>query len=189
MPRATKEQSEITGRRILATASELFATRGFAAVGLEEVAAGAGVTRGAVYHHYAGKKGLFEAVAAAAQQRVAADVATAADDWDGFLAGCRMFLTAALADENRQILLVDAPAVLGWSTWRAQDVSARHLAEALTDLAAAGEIAVQSPGATTALLSGAMNEAALTIAFSADRDAALALFWPDLERLLMSLRA
>lgn len=189
MPRATKEQSEITGRRILATATDLFAARGFAAVGLEEVAAGAGVTRGAVYHHYAGKKGLFEAVAAAAQQRVADAVATVTDDWDGLLAGCRIFLTAALADENRRILLLDAPAALGWDTWRAQDVSARHLLEALTALAAAGEIDVHSPAATAALLSGAMNEAALRIAAAPDRDASFDELWPDLLRLLNGLRA
>jgi AcrR family transcriptional regulator len=194
MARATKEQSELTARRILATATDLFATRGFAAVGLEEVAAAAQVTRGAVYHHYGSKKGLFEAVAAAAQQQVADAVVAAAegspDPWIGLLAGCRAFLTASVADGNRRILLVDAPATLGWHTWREQDADAsgRHLTEALAELAAAGRIVVRSAAGAAALLSGAMNEAALRIAAAADRDAELDALWPDLHRMLLGLR-
>ncbi|MEU4423260.1 TetR family transcriptional regulator [Actinoplanes sp. NPDC024001] len=194
MARATKEQSEITARRIREVATAMFAERGYAAVGLEEVAAAAEVTRGAVYHHYRNKQALFEAVAAAAQQRVADAVTTAADaagePWDGLVAGCRAFLTASVTDTHRRILLLDAPAVMGWSTWRRQDAAAsgHHLAEAVAELAAAGHLRVTSPDATAALLSGAMNEAALRIAESPDRDAALDETWADLLRLLNGLR-
>ena len=128
MPRATKEQSEITARRILRVAGELFGERGYAAVGLAEVAASAQVTRGAVYHHYGSKQALFAAVAAVAQQRVGQLVSDAADaaggPWEGLIAGCRAFLDASVAGAHRRILLVDAPAVLGWNTWRAQDAAA-----------------------------------------------------------------
>lgn len=194
MARATKEQSEVTARRIREVATALFAERGYTAVGLEEVAAAAHVTRGAVYHHYRNKQHLFEAVAAAAQQRVAAAVASAADavtdPWDGLVAGCRAFLTASVTDTHRRILLIDAPAVMGWSTWRNQDAAAsgHHLAVAVTELAAGGRLEVNSPEATAALLSGAMNEAVLRIAEAPDRDAALADTWPDLLRLLQGLR-
>ncbi|WP_328472273.1 TetR/AcrR family transcriptional regulator [Actinoplanes sp. NBC_00393] len=194
MPRATKEQSEITAQRIREVATELFAEYGYASVGLEVVAANAEVTRGAVYHHYRNKQTLFEAVAAAAQQQVANAVTTAAeataDPWDGLVAGCRAFLTASVTDTHRRILLLDAPAVMGWSTWRSQDAAAsgHHLAEAVADLAAAGHLEVTSPEATAALLSGAMNEAALRIAEATDREAALAETWPDLLRLLNGLR-
>jgi len=194
MARATKEQSEITGRRIRDVATALFAERGYTAVRLEEVAAAAQVTRGAVYHHYRNKQHLFEAVAAAAQQRVAAAVAGAAeavaDPWDGLVAGCRAFLTASVDDTHRRILLVDAPAVMGWRTWRSQDAAAsgHHLAEAVATLAAAGHLEVNSPEATATLLSGAMNEAVLRIAEAPDRDAALVETWPDLLRLLQGLR-
>lgn len=194
MARATKEQSEITARRIREVAAALFAERGYAAVGLAEVAASAQVTRGAVYHHYRDKQHLFEAVAAAAQQRVADAVAGAADavtdPWDGLVAGCRAFLTVSVTDTHRRILLIDAPAVMGWRTWRSQDAagSGHHLAEAVAELAAAGHLEVGSPEATAALLSGAMNEAVLRIAEAPDRDAALAETWPDLLRLLRGLR-
>ncbi|MCO8277716.1 TetR/AcrR family transcriptional regulator [Actinoplanes sp. TRM 88003] len=192
MARATREQSEITGQRILEVATGLFADRGYAAVGLEEVAATAAVTRGAVYHHYGSKQGLFRAVTAAVQQRVADRVEQAAeaapDEWQGLLAGCRAFLVAAVAAENRRILLIDAPAVLDWSTWRAQDgdASGRHLVEAIAALTAAGVLRVRSVEATAALLSGAMNEAALHIA---DAPEALEAVVADLSGLLEGLRA
>lgn len=194
MARASREQSEITGRRILEVATGLFAGRGYADVGLEEVAAAAGVTRGAVYHHYGNKQGLFRAVTAEVQRRVAAAVSGAADEqpdgWHGLLAGCRAFLAAAVADEHRRILLIDAPAVLDWTTWRGQDADAsgRHLVEALAALAADGTIRAHSVEGAAALLSGAMNEAALRIAGAPDRGAALDELWPDLERMLTAYR-
>ena len=194
MPRATREQSELTARRILEVATGLFGERGYPAVGLAEVAAAAQVTRGAVYHHYGSKQALFAAVAAGAQQRVAGTVAASAEaaggSWDGLVAGCRAFLDAGVADVHRRILLVDAPAVLGWTTWREQDAAAsgRLLTEAFTDLIAEGAVRVHSPAATAALLSGAMNEAALRIAESADAEVSMAALWPDLLTLLNGLR-
>jgi AcrR family transcriptional regulator len=194
MARATKEQSEMTARRIREVATALFAERGYASVGLEEVAAVVAVTRGAVYHHYRNKQALFEAVAAEAQQQVAAAVVAAADGtddlWDAFLAGCRAFLAASVTDTHRRILLVDAPAVMGWSAWRAQDAAAsgRHLVEAVASLSAAGYVHVTSAESTAALLSGAMNEAALRIAEAPDRTAALEETWADLLHLLSGLR-
>lgn len=86
----------------------------------------------------------------------------------------------------RQVLLVDAPTVLGWDEWRAMDEesSARHLAEAPTALAAAGIIADRPVGPLARLLSGAMNEAALWIARGGDPQAAE----QALDRLLAGLR-
>lgn len=194
MARATKEESEQTARSVLEAAAGLFATRGYASVGLEEVAAAAGVTRGAVYHHYRSKHGVFAAVADRAQQQVAAAVLASTEgadsDWDGLLAGCRAFLVAALDDDVRQVLLVDAPAVLGWSAWRHQDAraSGRHLEEALSSLATKGVVHVQSTAGAAALLSGAMNEAALHVAESPDPDAALEAVQLDLARMLEALR-
>ncbi len=191
MARATKEQSEVTARRILEVAGGLFGARGYADVGLEEVAALAQVTRGAVYHHYGNKQTLFATVAAQAQRRVARTVSEAAEtaggSWDGLVAGCRAFLDASVAGTHRRILLVDAPAVLGWNTWREQDAAASGelLTEALTELAHDGVIAVHSPAAAAALLSGAMNEAALRIAEGACSTDEV---WPDLLGLLNGLR-
>lgn len=195
MPKATKEQSEATAATVLATARRLFAERGYAAVGLEEVAAEASVTRGAVYHHFDSKLGLFGAVHDSVQETVGADIAAAtggiAAPWESLVVGCRAFLSASVSDECRRILLVDAPAVLGWARWRHADEqhSARHLSDVLGELADAGEIAVSSVSAASALLSGAMNEAALWIAMSEDRDTAMAEAWQTLHAMLGALRA
>lgn len=172
MARATKQASEATAELILAGASELFAARGYSGVGLEEVAEAAGVTRGAIYHHFRSKRGLFAAVAARQQQRVAEAVVQSADTetdpWEGLRAGCRAILTASLAEESRQILLIDAPAVLGWNSWRQQDAEASgvHLSTAIEELAGQGVLVIHSLAGATALLTGAMNEAVLYVAHS-----------------------
>lgn len=167
MARSSREETEATRARVLEAAHELFAERGYAAVGLEEVALAAGVTRGAVYHHYGSKRGLFAAVHGRAQEAVGAAIEAATgsftDPWEMLEVGCRAFLEAAIAPEVRQVLLVDAPAVLGWDVWREQDAahSARMLGEVLTELRRAGVLADLPPAAVAAVLSGAMNEAAL----------------------------
>ena len=194
MARATRQQSEATAVRILDAARTLFAERGFAAVGLDEVAAHAGVTRGAVYHHYVSKVGLFRAVHAWAQSEVASSIveatATLADAWESLEVGCRAFLDTSVRDDIRRILLLDAPAVLGWDAWRDLDAlnSGRLLSESLTELATAGVLRVGSVAACQALLSGAMNDAVLRAASLEDPADGVDEAWPILLRLLGALR-
>ncbi|MFE1560535.1 TetR/AcrR family transcriptional regulator, partial [Streptomyces sp. NPDC058734] len=157
------EQREATRQALLAEGRRRFAEAGYHRVVLAEVARAAGVTKGAAYHHFDSKAGLFRAVVAQVQQELGEHVAAAAerheDLWEQLRAGCRAFLAAGTDPAVRQILLVDAPTVLGWDEWRAMDEesSARHLAEALTALAAAGTIADQPVQPLARLLSGAMN--------------------------------
>ncbi|MFI6298798.1 TetR family transcriptional regulator [Nonomuraea sp. NPDC050790] len=188
------EQREQTRATLLRESRRLFADHGYAAVGLAEIVAAAGVTKGALYHHFAGKSELFQAVLEQVQQEVAERVVAAADartePWEQLVAGCQAFLTASTDPLLQRIMLVDGPAVLGWAQWRRldRDNSARHLGEALTELVELGVIARQPVEPLTHLLSGAMNEAALWLAAAggpgdlADTRAALA-------RLLESLRA
>jgi AcrR family transcriptional regulator len=143
-------------------------------VGLSEIVRAAGVTKGALYHHFDSKAALFRAVLEEVQQQVAQTVAATAeahdDPWTQFTAGCQAFLTAGTDPDVQRIMLVDGPSVLGWNEWRALDeaASARHLAEALTALIEGGMIAPQPVAPLTHLLSGAMNEAALWLAGSAN---------------------
>lgn len=191
MPRASREVADATARRILDTGSALFAAHGYADVALAAVAAHAGVTRGAVYHHYASKQALFAAVVSAAHERVAAAVVAAADrasdPWEGLVAGCHAFLDVSTDPSTRRILLIDAPAVLGWQVWRELDAthSERHLTDALEDLERSGTIATGSTRAASIMLSGAMNAAALAVA--ADVTAAPE-YHAFLDRLLSALR-
>ncbi len=158
---------------------------------LADVARAAGVTKGAAYHHFDSKAGLFRAVVSEVQhelgERVAAEADRHEDLWEQLRAGSRAFLAAGTDPAVRRILLVDAPTVLGWEEWRTLDEesSARHLAEALEALVAAGTLADQPVEPLARLLSGAMNEAALWIARGGDPQAAE----QALDRLLAGLRA
>jgi AcrR family transcriptional regulator len=163
-------------------------------VALEDLAARAGMTRGAIYHHFGSKQGLFEAVLAAAHAETAAAIEAAAmqhaDPWEQLVAGCHAFITAASAPSVRRILLVDGPAVLGWQRWR--ELDAEHsellLEEVLTELADAGLIDPHSTGAAGAMLSGAMNEAALWLARPETTKTDTESVHATLDRLLESLR-
>ncbi|MFJ6662152.1 TetR/AcrR family transcriptional regulator [Streptomyces sp. NPDC091377] len=167
-------QRELTRQTLLGQARRLFAEHGYAAVGLAQIVEAAGVTKGALYHHFSGKPEVFRAVLEEVQQEVGLRVARAADaeddPWRQLTVGCQEFLTAATDPAVQRIMLVDGPAVLGWGEWRAMDeaASARHLADALTAVADAGLIAPQPVAPLAHLLSGAMNEAALWLATSPD---------------------
>lgn len=167
-----------------------FAVDGYHHVVPAEVAEAVGVTKGAAYHHFDSKAGLFRAAVCEVRrepgERVAAEAERHEDLWEQLRAGCRAFLAAGTDPAVRQILLVDAPTVLGWDEWRALDEesSARHLAEALTALTAAGIIAEQPVEPLARPLSGAMNEAALWIAQGGDAHSGE----QALDRLLAGLR-
>ena len=189
------QQRDRTRAALLEASRRLFAAHGYAGVPLDAIVGEAGVTKGALYHHFTGGKiDLFRAVLAQVQAEVAQHVAAAAqaegDPWDQLVSGCRAFLTASTQDAVRRIMLVDGPAVLGWSEWRALDEagSASHLGESLAGLIEAGVISPQPVAPLTRLLSGAMNEAALWLAETGDphdlQDVLAAL-----SRLLAALRS
>lgn len=166
MPRASAADAALTAEQVLDAATALFAAGGFASVSLDDVARAAGVTRGAVYHHYRSKPGLFRAVAARLQTQVAAAVVATADREAGAVeqlrSGSHAFLDAMTAAPAVRILLIDAPSVIGWEEWRRLDAenSGAQLREALRDAGAPAELIE----AMAAQLSGAMNDAALWIA-------------------------
>src|SRR5688572_4749884 len=128
MARAAKNKqdlrSEATRQRLVAAARPMFAERGYAGVGTEEIVQAAGVTRGALYHHFRDKVDLFAAVADAAQAEVAHQITSGAesdgqvDAMTALYAGVRRFLEACADPAVERILLLDGPAVLGWQAWR-----------------------------------------------------------------------
>jgi AcrR family transcriptional regulator len=190
MPRRSQqERSRATRAALVATARRLFAERGYAHVPAEEVVTAAGVTRGALYHHFADKQQLFAAVLEELEAEVTAEVAaaiTAAPDrLAGMVAGLGRFLDVCQRPEVAQIALTDAPAVLGWQTWR--EVEARHGLGVITEglqAAARDGLLVDAPVPVLAqLVLSAVIEAALLVGHAADPTAARA----DAEQALLAL--
>lgn len=129
------------------------------------------MTRGAVYHHFKNKQGLFTAVLECVQKDVSIQIEKAAmksnDPWQQLILGCVGFVKAANERENKRILLVDAPAVLGWTAWRQidQENSMNVLQEHISDLKAWGYINDNVDIKLMAYsISGALNELALNYA-------------------------
>ena len=181
---------------LMRVARALFAERGYAGVGTEEIVARANVTRGALYHHFADKKDLFRAVHEELEQelvaRVGEQIAGIEDPWELAVTGVRAFLDACQNDDAlRQIALVDAPAVLGWEEWRAID--ARYglglVTFGLRNGMDAGVFRERDVTPLAHLLIGAMTEAALMVANASDPDAARREAEPALLALLEGLRS
>jgi AcrR family transcriptional regulator len=120
------QRTEATTRAIEGAARKLFATRGFAATSIDDIAARAGVAKGAVYHHFASKEAIFARVLESLQAELASAEVPAAsrritDPLDAIADAVLRWLVAASEPERKRILLVDGPAVLGWQRWREID--------------------------------------------------------------------
>jgi AcrR family transcriptional regulator len=193
-PKTKAAQRIATMQTLLHLGRDLFAQHGYTAVSMEELVQQAGVTRGALYHHFGSKEGLFRAVVELLQAEVAQRILSASqaqpEAWGQLLAGCRAFLEASLDPAIQRIVLVDAPAVLGWEAWRQMDEAqgGQLLYEVLNRLAAEGRIKPLPLTALHHLLSGAMNEAALWIAQADDPQQALHESTIALEGLLGPLQ-
>lgn len=116
--RITRAQAaQATTERLIAVAHRAFAERGFSGVSLDGLAAEAGVTRGALHHHFGNKAGLFEAVVRRIDAEIAAELQAVwgarADAWEAFRACFHVYLDAVLRPDRSRILFQDAPAVLG----------------------------------------------------------------------------
>jgi AcrR family transcriptional regulator len=192
-----EQRSRATREKLVTAARALFAERGYAAVGTEEIVRAAGVTRGALYHQFReGKEALFEAVFEAVEaettQRIA-DVALAGatDPVAALRNGARAFLEICAEPEVERVALLDAPSVLGWARWR--EIGFRYgLGLVVATLQAgidAGAIAPQPVTPLAHLLLGALDEGALYVARADDPDAARAEVTVVLDRLIDGLAA
>ena len=176
--RTQAERSEATRSALILAARPLFAERGYADVGTEEIVRAAGVTRGALYHHFDGKRELFEAIyvqiEAELAERIAAGAleANAGSPLEAMRAGTEMFLAAATEPDVQRIVLLDGPSVLGWDRWR--EIAAEHglgLIEASLGAAIeAGAIAPQPVRPLAHVLMGALDEAAMLVARAEDAE-------------------
>ncbi len=193
------EHVQDTQTAVLRAARELFAAKGYAGTGTEEIVARARVTRGALYHHFRDKPGLFRAV----MQAVAADLAErlvtqqlardgegAAGAWDQLREGFQAFLDACTGSDFQRIVLVDGPAVLGHGAWT--DLVEQHglgllrawLRRAIDD----GQIDPLPADPLARLLAALLGEASLYIAQATDPARARREAGAALDRILSGLR-
>lgn len=165
-----------TRASLIAAAREAFGTVGYAAASMDEMTAAAGLTRGALYHHFGDKKGLLVAVIAEIDGEMNAHMqaisAKAGDPWIGFRDECTAYIELALDPEIQRIMLRDGPAVLGdpWD-WPTLSECIRSMTESLTKLAESGVIAPIDPEAGARLIAGATQYAAQWIANAPDPQA------------------
>jgi AcrR family transcriptional regulator len=193
--RTQAERSEATQNAIVSTARRLFAERGYAGVGTEEIVRAAGVTRGALYHHFDGKAGLFAAVFEQIESelatRFAEDALSEPDAFEAMAVALELFLDVCREPEVRQIALLDAPAVLGWTAWR--EVESRYslglIRAGLENMVQAGITRPQPIEPLAHAILGMLTEAGLYVANADDADAAKAEMGEVLRGTLDGLRS
>jgi AcrR family transcriptional regulator len=188
-------RAEATRAELIRVARGLFAERGYAGVGTEEIVRTADVTRGALYHHFRDKRDLFRAVHEQHEQELVERIGTAMggidDPFEVLLTGTRAFLDACMEPAVIQIALIDAPAVLGWEEWR--EIDARYglglVTAGLQGAMDAGILRRRDIRPLAHLLLAALMEAAMLIAHADDPVAERRAVESPLVSLLEGLRA
>jgi AcrR family transcriptional regulator len=178
--RTQAERSAATRALLIDAARALFAGHGFAEVSTQAIVAAAGVTRGALYHQFRDKVELFAAVYEEVERGLVDDIAgqiaelAPADPLAAMRIGARLFLDGCAAPDVQQIVLIDAPAVLGWDRWRAVGVKyGLGVIEGMLSHAIAVGVVPEQPLRPTAhVLLGALDEAALYVSRATDRERA-----------------
>ena len=177
--RTQASRSAATRAALVTAARPLFAAKGYAAVGTDEVARAAGVTRGALYHQFAGKEELFAAVFEQVEEEISHGIAAGLLDGGGDPArvlhdGIDAWLAVCAEPEVHRIVLIDAPAALGWERWR--EIGQRYgvglVEAAVQSLIDAGVLPEQPVRPLAHVLIGALEEAALYAAGADDRETA-----------------
>jgi len=191
--RSQEQRSRATRAALVDAARSLFSERGYAAVSADEIVAVAGVTRGALYHHFDDKRDLFRAMFEDFERSLTDEIRlaieTAGDSASTLAVGLARFLDICERPDVVQLALTDAPAVLGWAEWRS--IEARHglgLIRATLERAAEAGLLRPAPTDVVAhLVLSALIEAALLIAHAVERSAARASAEEGLRLLLSGL--
>jgi AcrR family transcriptional regulator len=188
------EQRDATRGVLLAVARQLFTERGYAGTSTNEIADQAGVTRGALYHHFATKDDLFRAVfeqlEAEVAEHITREALAGADPLAQLRLGSRAFLDVCLDPAVQRVVLLDGPAVLGWDTW--QEVEERYgyglTATGVQAAITAGLLPRQPVEPLAHLLFGALAQAGMVVARADDPAAARTEMEAAMDRLLDGLR-
>ena len=173
-------QGRATRGQLIEVATRLFAEHGYEGTSIEAVLSAAGVSRGALYHHFPGKEALFEAVVVAVSDQVTVDLAAAVsgrtDPVDVMRTAALAWIGLAADPVIQRVVLVDAPSVLGWDRWRAMDDgrtlgAMRAMLQAISD---SGRLPAELVGPFSHMILAALDEIVLVIARAPDSEAAVA---------------
>ena len=189
------EQADATRTALSAAARQLFTERGYAATSTTEIVERAGVTRGALYHHFAAKDDLFRAVFEQLEgevtKLVAEEALTSPDPLEQLRRGTRAYLDACIDPAVQRVVLLDGPSVLGWETW--QEIEQRYgygLVLAGVEAAiGAGLISALPVDPLAHVLFGALTEAGMVVARADEPRTARSEMEAAMDRLLDGLRA
>ena len=193
--RTQAERTAATRALLIYAARKLFSDKGFTDVSTQAIADAAGVTRGALYHQFADKASLFAAVYEEVERSLVTDIgaqvmaAQPLDPLEAMRLGARLFLDGCAAPDVQQIVLLDAPAVLGWDHWRA--VGTKYglgvIEGMLAHAIAEGVVPDQPLRPTAHVLLGALDEAALYVSRATNRDQARAEMEAVCDRLISGI--
>jgi AcrR family transcriptional regulator len=173
-------QGRATRGQLIEVATRLFAEHGYEGTSIEAVLSAAGVSRGALYHHFAGKEALFEAVVSAVSDQVMVELTQAVrgcvDPLDAMRTAAIAWIGLAADPVIQRVVLVDAPSVLGWDRWRAMDDgrtlgTMRAMLQAISD---SGRLPAELVGPFSHMILAALDEIVLVIARAPDSTAAVA---------------
>jgi AcrR family transcriptional regulator len=188
------EYTEATRRALLDSAATLFLEKGYTATSLDEVATGARVTKGAVYHHFPSKRALYEALAEEAEQHavdvIVAATAQHASQWEGALAGLDAFLHLCVDPTYSRLCFQEGPTVMGFNDWWHQgEMYFVSLIQSIVEtLQSQGFVQTDDPEVLSQLLFGSVTAAALLLARSSDPAALFPRVRSELMRFVQSLR-
>jgi len=173
-------QGRATRGQLIEVATRLFAEHGYEGTSIEAVLSAAGVSRGALYHHFAGKEALFEAVVSAVSAQVTVEltevISGCADPVDALRTAALAWISLAADPVIQRVVLVDAPSVLGWDRWRAMDDgrtlgALRALLQAVSDT---GRLPAELVAPFSHMILAALDEIVMVVARAPDSTAAVA---------------
>jgi AcrR family transcriptional regulator len=190
--RTQRERTETTTAALVAAARDLFARDGYRATSLDAIVEQSGVTKGALYHHFGGKEELFEAVFREEERRLCEAIGEAfdrkRDPVQGAVAGCSAYLEGSLDPGVQQIMLLDAPSVLGWE--RMRDIETEYglalIKAGINHGIEQGRFRRRDVDSLAHLLFGALGEGAMFIARAEDQRAAKRSFERELKVMLQA---
>jgi AcrR family transcriptional regulator len=186
-------QGRATRGQLIEVATRLFAEYGYEGTSIEAVLSATGVSRGALYHHFAGKEALFEAVVSAVSAQVMVEltqvISGCADPVDALRTAALAWISLAADPVIQRVMLVDAPSVLGWDRWRAMDDgrtlgALRALLQAVSDT---GRLPAELVAPFSHMILAALDEIVMVVARAPDSTAAVAEGRMAVEELLRRL--